>query len=142
MRSACSRSCTTTARRNRWPRATRKHLFAIWGSAPNDMYAVGNTGEIIRFDGAAWSVVTNGSSRQNLRAVWGTSGRLFVAGWSGTVAREAGGQWSTLVTARLFGAWLSTDGAVYAVGLGGLVMRREGQSWSTMSTPPANVSTA
>jgi hypothetical protein len=71
--------------------------------------------------------VADSPSRQNLRAVWGVGGQLFVAGWSGTVAVADPASWSTLVTApTLFATWTRIRAPTYAVGLGGLVLRRDG----------------
>ena len=91
---------------------------------------------MIRFDGNSWSELTNAGSRQNLRAVRGVDGQVFVAGWSGTVVRQSAGTWSTLVTApTLFSVW-AVDGSAYAVGLGGLVLKRQSTTWSPMAVPP------
>jgi hypothetical protein len=52
--------------------------YAIWGSAPDDIYVVGkiepgpNNGRVYHYDGAAWQRVTEIGDIPLARAVWGT----------------------------------------------------------------------
>jgi hypothetical protein len=45
-------------------------LYGVWGSAPDNFWAVGEGGTIVHWDGAAWSPVMSPTQR-TLRAVWG-----------------------------------------------------------------------
>jgi hypothetical protein len=60
-------------------------LHAVWGSAPTDVWAVGDSGTIIHFDGKTWRpVITNTTAR--LLGVSGTSERdVWFVGEDGTV---------------------------------------------------------
>ena len=58
-------------------------LFGIWGSTPNDIYAVGVTGTILHYDGASWSALgagTNGLVRALAVHDSGSGPTLFVGG--------------------------------------------------------------
>src|SRR2546427_342955 len=46
-------------------------LHAIWGDADADVWAVGDSGAIVRFDGATWSSAPSPTS-DPLYAIWGT----------------------------------------------------------------------
>jgi hypothetical protein len=46
-------------------------LVSVWGSGPNDVWAVGALGNVIHWDGKAWASAPV-PSHWSLRAVWGT----------------------------------------------------------------------
>jgi len=45
---------------------------ACWGSSPNDVFVVGNSGQIHHFDGTSFSQMTSNTTK-NIRKIWGTS---------------------------------------------------------------------
>ena len=45
----------------------------VWGSSGSDVFAVGNGGTILHYDGSAWSAMTSGTTFA-LNGVWGSSG--------------------------------------------------------------------
>jgi photosystem II stability/assembly factor-like uncharacterized protein len=60
-------------------------LRAVWGSGDSNVYAVGDNGLILRFDGSKWNTVPSGTT-QNLSAVWGTSpNNVYAVGDSGLI---------------------------------------------------------
>jgi hypothetical protein len=59
-------------------------LYGVWGSATDDIFAVGASGMILHFDGTGWSVEPSGTNA-DLRAVWGDSGEVFAVGAGGTI---------------------------------------------------------
>ncbi|MDF2695121.1 MAG: Type fimbrial biosis protein PilY1, partial [Labilithrix sp.] len=61
-------------------------LSAIWGSGPNDVWAVGSAGTIAHYDGTRWAVLpkADGGTEQTLFTVWG-SGPNDV--WAGSTER-------------------------------------------------------
>src|SRR5205807_1828381 len=64
---------------------TTQLLATVWGSSASDVFAVGNNGAIVHFNGTAWSAMTSGTSVA-LRGVWGSSASdVFVTGSSGTI---------------------------------------------------------
>lgn len=70
------------------PPAGTNMLRAVWGSANYQMYAVGDAGSIINWDGATWTKVTSPTTK-NLSAIWGTSiSNLYAVGDQGTLLRH------------------------------------------------------
>ncbi len=59
-------------------------LRALARGPNGDLFAVGGSGTVIRYDGAAWSVVPSPTST-GLRSAWSRSGILFMVGGQGTV---------------------------------------------------------
>jgi len=59
----------------------------VWGTSPSDVYAVGDGGTILHYDGNSWSTMTSGTTVV-LNGVWGTSsGDVHVVGVYGTILR-------------------------------------------------------
>jgi uncharacterized repeat protein (TIGR01451 family) len=60
-------------------------LKGVWGSGGSDVFAVGDVGTILHYDGAAWSAMSSGTSG-GFRGVWGSSGGdVFAVGSNGTI---------------------------------------------------------
>jgi len=60
-------------------------LRGVWGSASNNVYAVGDTGTVILYDGVDWTGVDTGTT-VDLFAIWGTGPQdVFVVGAEGTI---------------------------------------------------------
>jgi hypothetical protein len=47
----------------------------LWGTSSNDLYVVGNSGNIVRYDGQNWSKVESGTDL-NINDIWGYSDNL------------------------------------------------------------------
>ncbi|MBK6535930.1 MAG: hypothetical protein IPF99_42285 [Deltaproteobacteria bacterium] len=59
-------------------------LYGVWGAAPNDVWAVGEGGTILHWDGARWSSIPSNTTA-TLRSVWGASaGDVWAVGDNGT----------------------------------------------------------
>lgn len=88
-----SRRATSGGNSNKWqvttPAPTTQHLRGLWASSDTNIYAVGDGGTILQFDGATWTAVkvTNQPTfKTNLRAVWGTSNsNVYAVGQNGTI---------------------------------------------------------
>jgi hypothetical protein len=66
---------------------TTSNLYAVWGTASTDVYAVGWDGTILHYDGSQWSAMTGGAAA-HLYALWGMSSSEFYAvGAYGVVLR-------------------------------------------------------
>lgn len=86
-------------------------LFGVWGSSPNNLFAVGGdsadadtTGVIWRFDGTTWT--TMDTTNVNPDGI-----------------------------PLLFKVWGRSDNEVYAVGTRGTILRFDGTSWSQLASP-------
>jgi hypothetical protein len=118
-----------------WPAAVGP-LNAVWGSSSRDVWAVGQAGSIVRFDGTAWLPSDAGASA-TLNGVWGTAADdVWTVGeeldGGGTVLHWDGTQWSRSATLAhgLQGVWGSAN-LVWAVGNRNLISEYAGGSWST-----------
>ncbi|MBN1770375.1 MAG: hypothetical protein JXB32_03870, partial [Deltaproteobacteria bacterium] len=125
---------------------TTHYLTHVWGSAPDDVFAVGQGGLIVRYDGnlaGTWSEMTSGAILY-LYAVWGVSASDVIAvGQSGTILHydgNAAGTWtemtapSSVSSAPLRAVWGSASDDVFAVGpYGGVILHYDGTDWSEMT---------
>ena len=91
-------------------------LRAVHGSGPNDVWAVGDRGTILHFDGAAWNPVPSGVL-DRLTGVWAAGpSEAWVSGTNGAILRWDGSSWapagqpSTLATASAVAGWVDTAG--------------------------------
>jgi hypothetical protein len=76
----CSPSLWTSV-----PSGTTANLAGIWGSGPNDVWAVGGSGTILHWNGSAWSSVSS-CITNNLNGVWGSGANdAWAVGYSGTI---------------------------------------------------------
>jgi hypothetical protein len=100
-------------------------LNAIWGSSANDIYAVGDRGTILHFDGISWSPMDSGVG-VDLNGIWGASAtEVYVVGDGGTILQLDWQDWSahyTGVSAHLHAIWGSSADDVYAFGANGLIL--------------------
>jgi hypothetical protein len=104
----------------------------IWGSRADDVWAVGNGGTILHWDGKSWTGVASGSTA-HLRAVWGSgSTDVWAVGTGGTALHWDGSSWTKVasgVTVQLNGVWGSSSADVWAVGGKGTILRWRGAGW-------------
>jgi hypothetical protein len=97
------------------------------------VFAVGEAGAIIHFNGTNWSVMTSGATAF-LRGVWGASANdVFAVGDGGTILHYNGSSWSAMnsgTTVSLESVWGSSASDVFAVGADGTILHYDGSSWS------------
>jgi hypothetical protein len=53
------------------PTGVTEGLNSVWGTAANNVWAVGNQERILHYDGASWTSVRGSPSGMHLRTVWG-----------------------------------------------------------------------
>jgi len=102
------------------PSGTSFLLRSVWGSGPNDVFAVGEAGTVLRYDGTRWYAMPNPTTKA-LRAVWGTGPTdVYASGEDGVLFRFDGSEWSALdsrTTRILLGLWGDpASGKVLSVG--------------------------
>jgi hypothetical protein len=112
-------------------------LFGVWGVTWNAVFAVGSHGEIVHWDGTAWSSMESGTETK-LDDVGGLSGEdVFAVGAGGTILHYDGSTWAAQesgTSADLFGIWGSPSAGMVAVGRDGTVLHYDGCVWS-LCTP-------
>ena len=60
------------------PSLSTSWLVSVWGSGPTDVWAVGEGGTILHYDGGTWTDMSDPSlSTSLLWSVWGNRGRLL-----------------------------------------------------------------
>lgn len=118
------------------------HFYGVWGSSPDDVFAVGE--RVWHFDGSGWAEMEFPrmdvySSPRRIMEVWGTSGtNVFGVGWAGFYHYD-GTAWTRMVTpydvdppgrhplASVTGT-SSTD--VFAADTWGNIFHYDGTDWS------------
>jgi hypothetical protein len=103
--------------RRSYPTPTAEPLFDVWGTSMSNLYAVGRSGSIAHFDGAAWEAL-NQESLMNLHDAWVTSIGAIAVGTGGTILRQNGSEWTEEnlgATYEFAGVW-ETPGLSVAVG--------------------------
>jgi hypothetical protein len=115
-------------------------LYAVWGSGSSDVFAVGQAGTILHYDGSTWSPMDSGTTA-DLHGVWGTaSNDVYAFGDSGTFLRYNGTSWQlkTSGTTRAFGTAAGVAAnEIYVQVCSGFptVFRYNGSSWGDLSPP-------
>ncbi|MCA9673108.1 MAG: hypothetical protein KC503_46265 [Myxococcales bacterium] len=115
--------------------ARSENMYAIWGAAPDEVYAVGEGGAVLRFDGRRWTPMSSGTSN-DLFGVWGRSASdIYAVGAAGTILHYDGVRWSPMTsgTSKAIYSVYGASARVFAVGQSGLAMRYDGQSWTNVS---------
>jgi hypothetical protein len=114
------------------------HLSGIWGISAQDVFAVGNRGVILHFDGARWTRQQSGTGK-DLAAVWVASrNEAFAVGLDGVILHFDGHGWRTEksgTSKTLLDVWGATPTDVYAVGRGGTILHFDGRSWTRRPSP-------
>ncbi|MBF0523674.1 MAG: chitobiase/beta-hexosaminidase C-terminal domain-containing protein [Deltaproteobacteria bacterium] len=124
---------------------TTKRLMDAWGSSGSNVFAVGEGGTILHYNGTAWSAMSSGTTSY-LEGVWGSSSSDVFAvgsagGNSGTILHYDGTAWSTMsdgTTKTLTGVWGSSSSDVFAAGPLGTIMHYDGAAWSAMPSGTTN----
>lgn len=119
-------------------------LHDVWGSAPDDVFAVGSSGKAVQYDGSAWVERVNGLAAQmTLRGVWtaGVDSDVIAVGDDATIVRyrRSAGGWSREALPSsvpedtvLEAVWGDGAARLYAVGHArgrGVIVRHTGQGW-------------
>ena len=110
-------------------------LLAVWGSSADDVYAVGERGAIVHFDGSKWTAMESGTIERLWDVMGSSSSRIWAVGGNGEVLFKSGRSWTEKeigTTKTLYSVWVNRDGTVYACGAGGIVLKNDGWSWSIL----------
>jgi len=127
------------------PTGISGYLDNIWGASGTDVFAVGEGGLILHFDGTSWVAMVSGNSEE-LLGVWGTSGTdVFAVGVGGTILHHDGTSWGLMAsgtTNQLDWVWGVSGTDVYAVGPHGVVLHYTGSAWDAMTSGTSEELTA
>jgi hypothetical protein len=122
-------------------------LHGLWGSGSRDVWAVGDAGTALHWDGTRWSGTT-ALAPANLRAVWGAGpSNVWAVGDAGTALHWDGARWSRVdvgTVANLRGVWGSSASDVWIVGApsvragtptGAAIVHWDGSQWRPVAAP-------
>lgn len=106
------------------------HRFhGVWGVNPQNIWAVGDYGKIVRYTNGMWASQSSPVGN-TLRAVWGTSPTdVWAAGDGGTVVHFDGTEWTQVesgVFSSLLDIWGTGPKNIYFVGTKGRVLHYDG----------------
>ncbi len=117
-------------------------LLDIWGSAPDNLFVVGDTGTILHYDGSKWSSMDSGVTTYFTSVYASDNGQWVVAGGYGSsdnLLRYDGSSWlpvSIPMDEDIADLWGVGD-KVYATVRGAVLSSQDsGRSWLAESTPP------
>lgn len=110
--------------------------LAVFGTAQNNIWTVGNRGRSARFDGTRW-IQSPVIMTQALQAVHGTSASdIWAVGESGYIVHFTGSAWSQVpsgTTQGLLSVFAVAPNDAWAVGETGTVRRWNGSAWQAVS---------
>jgi hypothetical protein len=140
----CNSYCQPTRDRCLWsevrevPFPPLRSIASIWGSGPDDVWAVGGGSAFAHFDGSSWQKVDPPLGLLiSYFDVWGVGTRqVWAAGTVGTIVYSDGAAWSRLAsgtTATITNLWASAPDDVWVIAAGG-VRKWNGQAWTQLST--------
>ena len=106
------------------PMYITQNLFGVFAMSENDVWAGGDEGVLVHYDGATFSLA--GMLGSKIRALWGVrEDAIWAVGNSGVVFRFDGQSWTqeeTGTVATIHAIWGDTVGNIYAVGDNGVVL--------------------
>lgn len=108
-----------------WPKRFGKQLAAVWGSGPRDVWAGGDEGLLIHFDGTEWSEVTSPVT-SDIQALAGSGASdVWMTAFGGSAHRWDGTRWRPVPTdtRHTLSGLVNSGGQVIAVGESGTVLR-------------------
>jgi hypothetical protein len=120
-----------------WDKAGSKvntnELHSVWGAVFEEVWAVGNLGTIIKWDGSNWSEAVSPTAF-NLYALWGRSQEeVYAVGQYGVLLKWDGTSWKVIRSStkmNLRAVWGLSPTDVYAVGQFATIMHYDGLNWS------------
>jgi hypothetical protein len=114
-------------------------LYGVWGSSQSDIWAVGDTGTIIHYDGTGFEDRSVAAPRIDFRDIDGTGkSDIWAVGNDGAIFHFDGSKWSapnTLTDQELFGVWGTSDDDVWAVGDQGVLLHKDASGWQSLESP-------
>jgi hypothetical protein len=112
-----------------------KDINSLWRAVGSNIFAVGQSGTIIHYNGSTWTSMGSGTTN-DLNYVWGAADTdVFAVGKSGVVTHYDGSMWTLMdsgVKGDLYSVWGSDGANVFAVGSSGVILYYDGGTWSSL----------
>jgi hypothetical protein len=115
------------------PSGTTRHLHGVSAAGPDHVWAVGDLGTILFFDGTGWSHQDSGTTRGLRRVSAAGPDRVWAVGDEGTILFYDGTGWvrqESGTTYSLRDVSAAARDRVWAVGDRGTLLRYDGTGWS------------
>ena len=128
--SGCSDDETTVNYPSPEPTPLADWLYDIGGTGANDVYACGEKGTMLHFDGTSWTAQDMGTTSAII-AFHEDGNTLYAVGHGGHIWRNTSGSWEGLTSGtreNLYGVGKFGDD-IYACGANGTLLRLSGSSW-------------
>lgn len=113
------------------------NLRGIWGSGPENILAVGESGTLLRYS-TTWTQ----EAVPTTQALYGVMGfgpnDIYIVGTGGTAFHYAGTQWTPIdlgTSEDLRSIWGSSASDVFVVGTSGTIVHFDGTSWEVQPSP-------
>ena len=117
---------------------TTQNLSDVWGTASNNLWAVGKSGTILRWNGATWAEVAGVPTKAVLNAIWGSGNDdIWSVGKDGVIVRWNGVSWAEIASGsreQLKHIWGSARDNVWAVGEAGVILHWNGNDWNPVAS--------
>jgi hypothetical protein len=111
-------------------------LTDVWGPSPDNLFATGTGGIVMRYDGQKWRF-TQTPVTENLNAIWGTdASHIWAVGADGVILFFNGSSWTKQNSnsdKTLNDVWGNWDMDVYAIGQEREILHYDGVAWDTMA---------
>ena len=112
------------------------NLNAIWGRSRSDIYAVGNNGIILHYDGNIWRSLSS-PVKSDLYSIWGNDSDIYIVGANGVILKREYQVWVPMISGTendLLDIWGITDTDIIAVGKKGTILRNTSGIWIEMAS--------
>lgn len=131
--------------------ASEVTLWSVAGTGPQDVWAGGDGGTLLHYDGGTWRAVETGSIDAGLAAVWAEPGEAPWAmgrysnrsGAPGAATRFDGERWTDATSSISTGLSPVSDlwgiGPEHAWSVGGQVLRFDGAAWAQLPVSPSAI---
>lgn len=120
------------------PQPEGQTLHALKSFSQSDLWAAGDGGLVLHFDGSSWAGLPSGTV-QGLTSIWGPApNSVWITGEQGTILHWDGAAFGAVPSgteAAIHAVWGSGAGDLWAVGEGGLLLHGDGTSWTPASLP-------
>ncbi|MBK7303176.1 MAG: T9SS type A sorting domain-containing protein [Saprospiraceae bacterium] len=108
----------------------------MWGLNKDNIWAVGRSGTILKYDGSAW-VSQLQSSGDYLFGIHGIdANNIWAVGYLGKIFKFDGNNWISMnsnTTATLRSVWAANEKNIWAVGETGVLLKYDGVSWAVQN---------
>jgi hypothetical protein len=111
------------------------NYITIWGRDAQDVYAAGDFGKVIHYDGISWKPMDTGID-SIINVIRGDAdGNIYTAGQGGIIMKYDGDSWSEMYSDDsyyFFDLLVRSSTTIFAVGREGYVFKYDGESWRRM----------